>query len=97
MKTKLVWTHTEIDTAKHLGVLEFQDTTGEFHVFEVVETPEKLVFGSACNVGLLQSGFLVKEDGESTDAALQELLADLEVFYNDGARYVSRIVVNERM
>jgi hypothetical protein len=28
---------------------------------------------------------------------LQELLSDLETYYNDGASYVSRIVCNQRM
>lgn len=85
------------DGAKHLGPLEFQDNKGEWHDFEVMETPDKLVFGGAVNAGFLESGFLQKEEGESTDEALQELQSDLEVYYNDGPNYVSRIVVNQRM
>ena len=47
-----------------------------------------------CNTGFLESGYLEPEDHESDDKALQELLADLETYYNDGPRYVSRIVHN---
>jgi hypothetical protein len=71
--------------------------TEEWHVFEVMETPDKLVFGTHANIGFLESGYIMKEEGGSTDEALQEMLSDLETYYNDGPQYVSRIVVNERM
>ena len=93
MKTKINWTIQDIENAKYLGTMEIE--SGEY--FEVVETADKLIFGGACNTGLLQSGYITKEDGESLDETLAELLADLEVYYGDGAQYVSRIVCNERM
>jgi hypothetical protein len=95
METK--WTVSDTSNAKYLGTHEFQDDKGEWHDFEILETSDRLVFGGACNVGLLESGYMLKNEDESTDEALSELFADLEVFYNDGARYVSRIVCNERM
>lgn len=96
--TKKEWKYIELDgSEKYLGILEFQDNKEEYHDFQVVSTPTHLIFGGSCNVGFIQSGYLEKEEGETTDEALQELLADLEVFYNDGPAYVSRIVCNERM
>ena len=98
------WKATPFDVAqagKALGILEFQDNAGEWHNFEVVavpaDVPERLLFGSCCNVGFFESGFIRREDGENIDETLSELLQDLETYYNDGKRFVSRIVCNERM
>lgn len=91
------WTASDIKFCENIGILEFQDENEEWHDFNVVETDDRLVFGGCCNVGFIESGYLIKEDYESTDEALQELLEDLEVYYNDGPEYVSRIVCNERM
>ena len=90
MKT---WESSDIRYASNLGTLEIE--SGEY--FEVLETETKLVFGSACNAGFLESGFIMREDCESLDETLQELHADLETFYRDGRGSVSRIVCNERM
>jgi len=78
---------------KYFGTLELE--SGES--FEVLATDDRLVFGSACNVGFLQSGYILRNDCESIDEALQELHSDLETYYRDGSNYVSRIVCNERM
>lgn len=78
-------------------ILEFEDDSGEMHDFTIIATAERIVFGGCCNVGFIESGYLKREDGESLDEGLSELLADLEVYYNDGPEYVSRIVCNERM
>jgi hypothetical protein len=78
-------------------IIEFQDARTEWHDFHIIVTKERIVFGGACNVGFIESGYLVREDGESVDEGLNELLADLMVYYNDGPEYVSRIVTNERM
>ena len=83
----------ELGSAKYFGTLELE--SGES--FEVLATDTKLVFGSACNVGFLQSGYILRNDCESIDEALQELHSDLETYYRDGSNYVSRIVCNERM
>ena len=85
------------ENAKYVGTLEFQDEKGEWHDFEILKTRRCVVFGGACNVGFLQSGFIVRESYESLEETLQELLSDLQVYYNDGPEYVSRITCNERM
>lgn len=87
------WKASDTTNAKYIGALEIEG--GEY--FEVLETTERLVFGGACNAGFLESGYILREDHESLDETLQELHADLETFYRDGAQYVSRIVCNERM
>ncbi len=98
MKTKRTqWSVSPLVDATYLGAIEFQDSKGEFHNFDVMHARGRLVFGGACNAGFIESGYLVREDGEGTADALTELLADLETYYNDGAGYVSRIVCNERM
>ena len=96
METTTGWTASETKDAKYLGVLEFQDVAGEWHDFEVFEMSDRLVFGGFCNVGFLESGYILKDDCYC-EPILEELLADLEVYYNDGAGFVSRIVCNERM
>jgi len=73
------------------------DECDDWHHFKVIATPTRIVFGGVCNVGFLESGYLEREDHESLDESLQELMADLEMYYNDGPEYVSRIVCNECM
>lgn len=93
MTTKTEWSVSKIEGAKYLGTLEIEN--GEY--FEILETETKLVFGSACNVGFLESGYILREEYESLNETLQELHEDLETYYRDGAGYVSRIVCNQRM
>jgi hypothetical protein len=93
MTTTTQWSPTDLTNAKYIGTLEIEG--GGY--FEIIATHDKLVFGGACNAGLIESGFIMREDGERTDETLQELHADLETYYRDGASYVSRIVCNERM
>jgi hypothetical protein len=96
------WTPTQginTDKAKYIGEIEFQREDGEFEHFVIVRSPDKsrICFGGSCNTGFLESGYIVQEDYETLDEALQEMVADLECFYNDGAAYTSRIVCNDRM
>ena len=91
--TTTQWSVSDLTGAKYIGTLGLDEN----NYFEVMATDDKLVFGSACNVGLLESGYILREDFESLDETLQELHADLETYYRDGAQYVSRIVCNERM
>jgi hypothetical protein len=93
MTTLTQWSVSNVENAKYLGTLELE--SGEY--FEILATDDKLVFGSACNAGFLESGYILRESFESLDETLQELHADLETYYRDGASYVSRIVCNERM
>lgn len=87
------WEVSNIENANYIGTLEIEGADS----FEILETNERLVFGGACNVGFLESGYILREDHESLDETLQELHDDLETFYRDGAQYVSRIVCNDRM
>lgn len=82
---------------RYLGVIEFQDMEGDYHDFSIVKTKNYLVFGGACNTGFLQSGFMEIDHCFSLDENIQELIADLETFYNDGADYTNMIVFNDRM
>jgi hypothetical protein len=91
------WTAVNIDSAEDLGVFEFLDDDGQWQTFDVVATEDKLVFGGTCNVCLLQSGYIEREEGESLDDTIAELIDDIKTYYNDGPSYVSRIVCNERM
>jgi len=93
MKTKELWVASDVDGAEYLGILELE--TGEY--FDVLRTDDRLVFGGSCNVGFLESGYIIRESDETDNELLAELLAELEVFYTDGPRAVSRIVTNERM
>lgn len=97
MKTKTEWSVSDQTNAKYVGVIEFKDNSGEWHNFEVMATKERVIFGGCCNVGFLESGYILREDYECLDETLQEMLSDLETYYNDGPQYVSRIVCNERM
>jgi hypothetical protein len=91
------WTVSNIDNAKYLGIIEFQDNQGEWHDFEVLQTNTRLVFGGATNIGFLESGYMDLDLDFSLDENLQELLQDLEIYYNDGSRFTTNIICNERM
>jgi hypothetical protein len=91
------WQVSDVSEASYLGMLEFQDNANEWHNFEVLATNERLVFGGACNVGFIESGFMPINEDETQDEALQELLAELETFYNDGKQYTTRLYVTDRM
>jgi predicted pyridoxine 5'-phosphate oxidase superfamily flavin-nucleotide-binding protein len=86
------WSAVDISNADYVGILEIGDD-----YFEVVATSKFLVFGSSCNVGMLQSGYIERVEDETLLDTLHELHSDLSVFYRDGRVYTSRIVCNERM
>ena len=90
--TQTQWSVSDINGNNYIGSMEAGP-----EYFEVLETKTRLIFGAACNAGFLESGYILREDGETLDETLQELHADLETYYRDGAQYVSRIVCNERM
>jgi len=96
MKDKIKWSVSDISKGTRLGILEVQDASEEYHVFEVVKTADRLVFGNSCNAGFLESGYILL-DSYTVDECLEELIQDLLVYYNDGERYTSHIVCNERM
>jgi hypothetical protein len=86
------WSAVDISGADYVGILENEDD-----YFEVVATSKFLVFGDSGAAGMLQSGYIEREEYETLDETLQELHSDLLVFYRDGRQYTSRIVCNERM
>lgn len=94
-----IWESSRVDELvnKHLGVIEFQDATGEWHDFEVIHVAGKLVFGGACNVGFLESGYMEIDNCFSIDENLQDLIQELEVYYSDGKEFCDKIVCNDRM
>lgn len=87
------WKASDLNGSEFLGILGLENGQ-DFAVFSIAD---RLVFGGFCNACFLESGFISKEDGETQTEALTELLADLETYYRDGEKYVSRIVCNERM
>ena len=91
------WDVSKISDGKYLGPIEFQDNKEEWHMFEVIQTKERIVFGGCTNTGFLESGYILRDSSESVDETLQEMLSNLETYYNDGPQYISRIVCNERM
>lgn len=97
------WTASDITNGKYLGILEIEyvespeSTESSYTDFGVIETADRLVFGTCCNIGFLESGYMMKDLDFSTDTNLEELIADLEVYYNQGKQYVSNIVCNDRM
>jgi hypothetical protein len=90
---KAQWKAIDTENAKYVGAIELE--SGQY--FEVVATENALVFGGACNVGFLQSGHMTLEGDETANAAMGELIDELETYYRDGAQYASRIVCNDRM
>jgi hypothetical protein len=95
----MVWSVSDI--ANPISIrsndLEFQDSNNEWHHFTIIVTTDRIVYGCVCNVGFIESGYLVREEHESLDESLQELLEDLKTFYNDGPSYITRIIHNDRM
>lgn len=91
------WEVSDISNGKYLGVIEFQDNSNEWHNFLIMETDTRLVFGGSTNIGFLESGYMNLDKDFSIDENLQELIADLECFYNEGEAYCSGIICNDRM
>ncbi len=91
------WKASNTEHFKYSGIIEFRDNKGEYQYFEVIELDDRICFGTVCNAGFLESGYILKEEHENLIETLQELHSDLESYYNNGKNSVSRIVCNERM
>ena len=96
--TDTKWNASDISEAIELRsqYLEFQDASGEWHLFTIIATPDRIVFGGVCNTGFIESGYYDRE-GFGLDECLQETAEELEVYYNEGPEYASYIVCNDRM
>lgn len=90
------WTASDTTGARFLGIIEIE-TGKDLEPFEVLALPDRLVFGNSANACFLESGFIIRDDFESEDDTLRELVDDLETFYRDGKGSTSRIVHNERL
>lgn len=86
------WVANDVTSAKRLGTLEFQ-SKGEWHSFEVMELSDRLVFGGMCNVGFLESGFMLTDE----ENGMRELEAELQAYYDDGPEFAPGLFCNERM
>ena len=101
--TRPEWTASDLTSARPIGhgesIIEFRTSDHEWIMFEVLLTPDRIVFGGCCNVGFMESGFIIRDDGESIYETLSALLQELETFYEEGEslEYCNRIVVNDRM
>ena len=92
------WTASDISKGKSLAPIEFETDDG-LKYFELILTQDRIVFGGCCNVGFLESGYIPRNEDEDEylDETLASLIEDLEVYYNHGKGWCSRIVCNERM
>lgn len=92
------WLPMDSEGMGYLGIIEFQSNNGEWHNFTLAHDDNFIVFGGVCNIGLLQSGNYQIDSCFSLDENLQELVEDLESYYNDGPGYQSeQFTCNERM
>ena len=89
------WKVSDTTGAEYLGQLEIEKPNGETETFEILATPERLIFGGACNAGFLESGFMPLHYDETRDEALSSLADDLAALYRD--RSHNRIYHNERI
>lgn len=93
---KCTWAASEQENMKFIGILEFQKNDGEFENFHIQALDDRLLFGSVCNIGFLESGYILK-DGFSNNETLETLLEELQLYYNYGAEHTSMIIYNNRM
>lgn len=80
------------DNAKHVGEIEMHGRN-----FTVLQLEDCLIFGSPTNAILLEQGHILREEGESDQKLVEELHAELEVYFTDGPRFVSRIICRETL
>jgi hypothetical protein len=93
------WEASNLDNSEYLGTIEIPTNLEEteWQLFELVVTPTKIVFGGACNVGFLESGYLLRSTYRTLDEDLQMLYEELRTYYQDGPRFTTSIVCNKRM
>jgi hypothetical protein len=101
MSTKTQWqpsaqTMDDYTKFNYIGILDVEGGD-HWEAFEILASEDRLIFGGACNVGFLESGYMLRESYESLDESLRELHEDLETYYRDGESATNRIVCNECM
>lgn len=80
------WFPIDVDSleSEYLGEIEIECDNEEYFLTTIVECDGYLVFGSVCNIGLLQDGWYKMDTDFSLDENLQELLADFEDALSNG-------------
>ena len=91
------WSVTDVTDAEGPWDIEFKDESGEWHHFTLLATPERLVFGGACNVGFIESGYMLREDVLHLDEQMQELYQQLQDYYDQGPEAAPDLICNQRM
>ena len=64
------------------SIIELQDNNGEYHIFHILHNDYVIAYGTACNTGFMQDGYIVKDECFSLDEHLQALIEDLECMVN---------------
>ncbi len=91
------WQHIDLLTLEYVGLIELENDQDHVN-FELYKNNNYIVFGSHTNACFLQSGYFEIDNCFSFDENLQELIADLESYYSDGAGYQSEaFCCNDRM
>ena len=99
---KIKWSPSNIKHARSLGIIEFNSGDKNnpddecWHDFHVFALADRLVFGGFCNVGFIESGYMLT-DGFAIEETLQDLTDELESFYRGGCEPRERLVCSERM
>ncbi len=93
------WSVSDISKAKAPMDLEFRlpGSDGGWHHFVVLKTKDRLVFGGCCNVGFLESGYMLRDKELSLEEQMQELTDQLILFYEKGPETATKLICNDRM
>lgn len=92
------WVYSNVEeNGTYIGIIEFE-IDGEWHNFEMYQTPERIVFGGFCNVGFMESGYMLRDNSFSLDENVVHCLNMLEEFYANGKDYeATELYLTQRM
>lgn len=86
------WQAQDQSSIEYIGLIELENN----EYFEIYKNDTHLIFGSHCNIGLLESGNFIIDNCFSIDENLSELISDLECFYNNESTS-DNFTCNDRM
>jgi len=89
------WSISDLFNSKYLDIIEFLSNNNKYHYFEIIKTPDRLVFGYSSNCGFIEYGYMIIDNDFSIDENLNSLIIDLESYYNNEETFF--IVYNDRM
>lgn len=95
IENKTKWEVSDITEAEYDGIVEINSNDGEYHVFELMQTKTKIVFGGMTNIGFFESGYMPINENFSINENYLSLLEDIQNYYNN--EETSFIVYNKRM